>query len=233
MMIFVGVMAMCVILFIFLTIGIGQTVTRRINMQDATDSACLSAATWQARGLNVIADLNYALILAAGGDIISIITAGGANADMARKIQEAQDVAAKTFPGASGLGYRQVFNENIKDAECLPLITGINDGKMFSLRVKREELDLWILGKFKLWMNLDEPDYWKNQIKNGPYVRLMGIKQGGDILAGGSLIGLKIPRMVAVAQAMPYGNSLWDPTFSAKLVPVTANIPGVDALIIH
>ena len=233
MLIFVGVLALCLIIFILITIGIGQTVSNRIIMQDATDAACLSAATWQARGLNVIADLNYALILAAAGDLISILTSGGATARLCETIQDLQDTAAKTFPGAAGLGYRLVFKENIKDAECLPLPMGISDGKMFSLRVKREELDLWILGTFKLWMELDEPDYWENQMEDGPYIRLTGIKQSENILVGSNLLGLKIPRIVTVAQAMPYGNSLWNPTFSAKLVPVTADIPGIDAIIMH
>lgn len=232
-LIFVAVLSICVIIFIFLTIGIGQTVTNRIQMQDATDAACLSAAIWQARGLNVLADLNYVLIAGGITDLITALVTGGEDADLYEKVQEAQDVVAKTFPGAAGLGYRLIFKENIKDAECVPLLTGINDGKMFSLRVRRKEVDLWILGTLKLWMELDDPDYWENQIEDGPYIRLIGIKDRENILAGYNLLGLKIPRIVTVAQAMPKGYSLWNPNFSAKLVPVTANIPGIDAIIMH
>lgn len=227
--------------FLIVTSGIGYTVRERIAMQKAVDTATISAAVWQARGLNVIADLNWVLIAAIGSDVVKAFLFGGVNTAVYDSIIEAQVIASQTFPGAAGLAFRQVFKENMKNASCYPLPTGIQDGKMFSLRVRRKELDLWILGKIKLWMEKDTPQFWENQKKTGPYMRLFAVKEKQPFIFGGKFVGLNVPVIRVISQAAPYlrgesgflGGGLWNPKFDAKLIPVTASIPGFNELVLH
>lgn len=231
------VLLSCAFLMLFLavTIGIGQTVNARIKMQNAVDAAALSGAIWQARGLNVISDLNYVLLAAAGGDILRALLTGAIDLQLYNATLQAQKIAAKTFPGAAGLGYRQVFKENIENAECLP---AGNILKMFSLRVKRKEINIPLLGKVELWMEKDR-EYWNDQNKKGPFIRLMAVMQKQEFIFAGDLIGLNVPKIITLAQAAPYveneyvsmgcifGGGLWNPEFDAKLVPVSLPIPGL------
>jgi hypothetical protein len=226
---------------LILVIGVGYTIQQRIAMQKAVDAAALSAAVWQARGLNVISSLNYALIAAIGTDIIKSILSGDINNELSRAVKYAQDITAKTIPGAAGLGYRQIFNENMKGARCYPDPTAL--GKMFSLKVKRKKIDLWILGEYELWMEKDM-DYWRNQKEKGPFIRLFAEKGKQKFPIGSNFLNLFIPRIFVVSQAMPYckdgegelgwlGGGLWNPRFNAKLVRITSSIPGINEIILH
>lgn len=225
------------VLFLSITIGVGQTVNARMKIQNAVDAAALSGAIWQARGLNIISDLNYVLLAAAGGDIIKAFLLGGIDFSLYNTTLNTQDMIAKTFPGTAGLGYKQVFKENIENARCFVSPTDID--KMFSLRVNRNSIDLPIIGKIKLWMSKDY-EYWNDQENKGPFVRLVADRGKREFIFAGKIIGLEVPAIITTAKAMPYveaggggvmesifGGGLWDPQFDAKIVPVSYSIPGI------
>ena len=233
-------MALATTLFMTIpfVIAVGHTIHEKLTLQRAVDAAAVSAATWQARGLNVVADLNYALVaagifklvqMAAGG----VIT-GGAGADMKliQAIQKAQDIATKTFPGAAGLHYRQIFKANASRGMCWPLPTGIKDAKMFSLRLRRVQMKFGPI-MLELWMEEDRPNFWDDQLKRGPLIRLMASREERPWPFAGSLLGERVPAVYAAAQAAPWDGTMWDPDFAARLTPLTADLPGVSLLVLH
>lgn len=213
-------------------IAVGEMIHEKVRLQRAVDAASISSATWQARGLNVIADLNFALVAAGGTDLVKAVAFGGIDMALYHSILEAQKVATMAFPGAAGWHYRQVFEANSKKGSCWPLPTGIKDLAMFSLRVRRKKFSFFFI-KVDLWMEEDRPDYWDDQMKTGPFIRLFGSYDELDFFIGGRWFGKKMPGAQAVAQAAPRDGTLWDPRFSARLVPVTTSIPGLDSVILH
>ncbi len=221
------------------TFNIGSIVYEKIKLQNAVDSAAITAAIWQARGLNVISDLNYALLAATGGDILKAIVSGTADMVLIRSIQKAQLAAQTSFAGASALAAYKVFKENDDNAKCLPLPTGLRDSKMFSLRVRRQ-----YFGEIPLHMVKDTPNYWEDQTRDGPFIRLIATKKTPSLFWG-KIIKFNKP-IIAVSQACAFnddkntskilkylGGGLWDPTFDAKLMPISVKIPGINGLILH
>jgi hypothetical protein len=224
------------ILFAVTVFGIGQMIDERIRLQNAIDSAALSAAIWQARGLNIITDINYPLVL----------TAIAALKDpqlwpVVENFKKAQDIANKTFSGAAALSAYETFKENSGGGLCVPLPFNTTEAHMFSLRLRRADfLDM------KLHMMKDTPNFWIEQDKKGPFVRLMGTKEGQELFWGGKMLGIKIPKIIVVAQAKPYrneqklskyfaqfGGDLWNPTFRAKLMPVNSGLPIAKEVVLH
>lgn len=55
---FVAVLALVIALFVAMVINVGNLATNRIRMQNAADAAAMTAATYQARGLNLISATN-------------------------------------------------------------------------------------------------------------------------------------------------------------------------------
>lgn len=229
-LVFVLLFIPILLIILAFTLSTGKMVYYRIKLQNATDAACYTAALWQARGLNVISDLNWALLASCGGELISLKW----DFKISREIQKAQDAAAKSFPGASALAMYNNFKQNIEGSTCLPVPAGIKDMKMFSLGVKRRQI----------FMEKDEPARWIDQKKRGPLIRLIGIRAKDKIVFGGDFLGISIPGMYSVCQAMPYREGdagqnggqlggLWDPSFYAKLTPVSADIPLVKGVILH
>ena len=221
------------------TFNIGSIVYEKIKLQNAVDSAAITAAVWQARGLNVISDLNYVLLAATGGDILRGIVSGTVDMTLVRSIQKAQLAAQTSFAGASALAAYKIFKENDDNAECLPLPLGLRDFKMFSLRVRRE-----YFGGIPLHMVKDTPDYWEDQSRDGPFIRLIATKKTPSLFWGKIIKFDK--SIIAVSQACAYNNNkntskilkylgggLWNPTFDAKLMSISVRIPGINGLILH
>ncbi|MEI6845975.1 MAG: Tad domain-containing protein, partial [Candidatus Firestonebacteria bacterium] len=180
--------------FIFLilayTLSNGKLIYRRIKLQNATDGAAYTAALWQARGLNIISDLNWCLLTA--------FTAESARLNFAypitRSVAQAQDMVNRTFPGTAAFAGYGNFKNNFKNGIAAPLnMTG-----MFSLKVKR-------IGPFPelQYMVKDTEAGWVDQKNRGPYVLINGIGKAEPGFIGTNAFGFGIPLMDAVAQAMP------------------------------
>lgn len=73
--ILVGILATTLIL----TTDVTMAVARRLATQNAADAAAISIATWEARGLNTITYLNYAVGVALFIYIVTAISTGGAS----------------------------------------------------------------------------------------------------------------------------------------------------------
>lgn len=243
-LIFVLLFIPVLLVVISFTLATGKMVYYRIKLQDATDAATYTAALWQARGLNVISDLNWALVAASGGDILKML-AGSFDMKLMKAVQKVQLGAQKSFAGVSALAMYKNFEQNIGKAKPIPLILTVKDSKMFSLRVRRKKLDIPLLGKVvELYMEKDEPTFWINQSKTGPVIKLVGIRFQDKFVFGSGILGMNIPQMYSVAQAMPvrsgdkysgtsYLGGLWDPSFYAKLTPVDVKVPLIKGLILH
>ena len=104
------------LLFTVLVFGMGRMIDERIRLQNAIDSAALNAAIWQARGLNVITDLNYPIVI--------IAMAAFKEPELwpvVKGLQKAQDIVNKTFPGTAALSAYETFRENSGGGACAPL----------------------------------------------------------------------------------------------------------------
>jgi|GEM_PF-1622172 len=234
-----GLILLTAILFcLALVLYMGKNISDRIRLQNAVDAATLTAAVWQARGLNVISDLNYALLIAAGGDITKLFSTGDVDFELVKGVQKMQDDVSMSMAGAAALAGQKVFKENDPDAQCYPFPASIKDGKMYSLRVKRYML----FGEVPLHMVKDKPDFWENQAETGPLIRLVAVKDSQPIRLVSRLLGKSSGRQVAVAQALPYltdknemdtggGGGLWNPVFNAKLVPLSVSVEAVNLFI--
>jgi hypothetical protein len=60
--VFVALILIVLVCFLAVTINVGSQVSRKIQLQNAADAAVLSGATWEARGLNLIAELNRGIM---------------------------------------------------------------------------------------------------------------------------------------------------------------------------
>lgn len=60
--VFVALVLIILVCFLAITINVGSQVSRKIQLQNAADAAALSGATWEARGLNLIAELNRGIM---------------------------------------------------------------------------------------------------------------------------------------------------------------------------
>ncbi|MFH1825123.1 MAG: Tad domain-containing protein [Candidatus Firestonebacteria bacterium] len=217
----------------------GKMVYYRIKLQNATDAAAYTAALWQARGLNGIADLNWALVAAAGGDMAKFLLLDF-DFELVRIIQKVQDGAKKSFPGLAGLAAGMNFSSNIDKSIFEPLPPRIG---MFSLRVRRHNMHLLKI-EIPTFMEKDSPMFWVKQNETGPFIRFMSHRKDEGIPFGGCILNLGIPIMTAISQAMPYRENdeyldigylggLWDPNFYAKLTPISGKIPWLNGIIFH
>ncbi len=60
--VFVALILIVLVCFLAVTINVGSQVSQKIQLQNAADAAVLSGATWEARGLNLIAELNRGIM---------------------------------------------------------------------------------------------------------------------------------------------------------------------------
>lgn len=60
--VFVALILIVLVCFLAVTINVGSQVSQKIRLQNAADAAALSGATWEARGLNLIAELNRGIM---------------------------------------------------------------------------------------------------------------------------------------------------------------------------
>lgn len=235
-LVFVIIFIPVLLIVLAFTLATGKMVYYRIKLQNATDGAAYTAALWQARGLNGISDLNWALNAALVADISTL----DVEFPVVRAIQKAQDAMNTSFAGASAVAMYSNFSSNIDKSKCVPFLLGIKDGKMFSLKVKRT----FLLKKIPVYMVKDQPEYWMDQNSTGPLIRVMGIRSPDSPVFGAGLLGSNIPMMESIAQAMParlgdeykgteYLGGLWDPTFYAKLKPVSARVPILKMFVLH
>ena len=214
-----------ILLIIYYTLSNGRLIYRKIKLQNAADGAAYTGALWQARGLNVISDLNWALVTSFSAEAVS----SGSGFAVTKGVMLAQDAVNKTFPGTSAIASYGNFKSNFKNGNAVRL--GIKD--MFSLKVKRFEF----FG-VESYMVKDLERGWVNQRLDGPYTQTVGL---GDPEAGfgGVQFGFAIPPLTALAQAMPdrdkrdidkilaetgipdLTGDLWDPSYYPKLIPVT------------
>ncbi len=219
------------LLVIALVIGGGRLVYQKIRLQNAADGAAYTAALWQSRGLNCIADLNWALLAAEGGEAASL------NWDfkISRAISDSQGAALKAFPGVAALAMYDNFAKNNAEGKCLPLIAGLSDARMFSLRLRKKEKLLFI--------ERDTPDYWVKQEESGPVIRVICNNPPGDFPLSG-LLGRSLPELWAVAAALPAlaGDSdtsvplfgdLWIPGYYPRLTAVNIKIPFINRAVLH
>jgi Flp pilus assembly protein TadG len=227
-----------IILILAYTLSNGKLVYRRIKLQNATDGAAYTSALWQARGLNIISDLNWCLI--------SAFTAESARGNLSYPVTKgvalAQDMVNKTFPGTGAYAGYSNFNRNFTNGKAVPLnLTG-----MFSLKVKR-------IGPFVnlQYMVKDTERGWVNQRSRGPFVLMTGLGSAEPGILGSGTFGFGIPAMGAVAEAMPdktdsdlrkvlndyditlVTGDLWDPSYEPKLVPVSAGLSILTKGVMH
>ena len=227
-----------IILILAYTLSNGKLVYRRIKLQNATDGAAYTSALWQARGLNIISDLNWCLV--------SAFTAESARGNLAYPVTKgvtlAQAMVNKTFPGTGALAGYSNFNKNFTNGKAVPL----NLAGMFSLKVKR-------MGPFAnlQYMVKDTERGWVNQRNRGPFVLIIGIGSAEPGILGSGTFGFGIPAMDAVAEAMPdktdsdlrkvlndyditlVTGDLWDPSYEPKLVPVSAGLSILTKGVMH
>ncbi len=220
-----------VFLALALIIGGGRLVYLRMRLQNAADGAAYSAALWQSRGLNCIADLNWALLAAEGSEVVTL------NYDfkVTRAVSEAQSAAMKAFPGVSALAMYDNFGKNNGGGKCLPLLTGLKDARMFSLRLRTK--------KALLYVERDTPAFWHKQEENGPIIRVVCENPPEEFPLSG-ILGRSIPEMWAVAAALPAlegdaGTSLslfgdlWVPKYYPRLTAVDVKVPFLKLAVLH
>ena len=220
-----------VFLALALVIGGGRLVYMRMRLQNAADGAAYSAALWQSRGLNCIADLNWALLAAEGSEAATL------NWDfkITRAVSEAQSAAMKAFPGVSALAMYDSFGKNNGGGKCLPLLTGLKDTRMFSLRLRTKEKLLFV--------ERDTPAFWLKQEESGPVIRVVCVNPPEEFPLSG-MLGSLIPEQWAVAAALPalegdtdtsvslFGD-LWVPKYYPRLTPVNVKVPFLNLAVLH
>ena len=223
------------------TLSNGKLIYERIKLQNATDGAAYTSALWSARGLNVISDLNWSLILVEGAETAKLRFDYKAS----KVIMKAQDTVNITFPGTGALAGMMNFKANMKEEGTSVMPAGLKG--MFSLRVTRYSDEV-----IPMWMVKDLATGWGDQRKRGPYSRIAGQRLESGGVFNVSLLGFNIPSIYSVAQAMPYrendeltqdeisaclfdSGGLWSPEFYPKLVPVTfeMNIPILNKAMLH
>ena len=62
--------------FLALIINVGETISKKIKMQNSADASALSGAIWQARALNIIATLNFGIMACEVGIAAMVINIG-------------------------------------------------------------------------------------------------------------------------------------------------------------
>ena len=219
------------LLVIALVCGGGQLVYQKMRLQNAADGAAYTAALWQARGLNCIADLNWALLAAEGGEAAALKW----DFKISRAVSEAQSAAMKAFPGAAALAMYDNFAKNNGAGKCLPLVAGLKDARMFSLRLRTKERLLFV--------ERDTPAFWIKQEESGPVIRVICCNPPGDFPLSG-LLGKTLPELWAVAAALPalegdgdtsvslFGD-LWIPGYYPRLTAVNVRIPFFNLAVLH
>jgi len=224
-----------IILLLAFTLAVGKLVYMKIRLQNATDGAAFTAALWQARGLNVISDLNWALT----ASIATETVAKKWDFKISKNIAKVQDGAKASFPGVAAFAMYTNFKTNNGGGACVPVVTGIADAKMFSLRVKRGSyLESEYLNKIMppAPMVKEQEGFWVEQRKTGPLIRVGGINYPENLVFGGNLLHWKVPMQYAVASAMPlssgavpgekeYLGGLWLPNYYPKLIPFGIGFP--------
>ena len=74
-LVFTIIVILILMTFLALIINVGETISKKIKMQNSADASALSGAIWQARALNIIATLNVGISLccaAIGAMVIAI-----------------------------------------------------------------------------------------------------------------------------------------------------------------
>ena len=227
-----------IILILAYTLSHGKLIYRRMKLQNATDGAAYTSALWQARGLNIISDLNWCLVAAFTAESASLKF----TYPVTKAVAFSQDTVNRTFPGTSAIAGYGNFKSNFSNGMAVRLdITG-----MFSLKVKR-------IGPFKnlQYMVKDTEAGWVDQKNRGPYVLMHGSGNTEPGFTGTGTLGFGIPFMNAFAQAMPdkedtdlrkllndmdvslVTGDLWDPSYAPKLIPVSLGGPVLSKGVLH
>jgi len=231
--VFAALMLLVLVMFIMLVVDVGQLVSWRIRMQNATDSAAMAGAVWQARGLNVIAMLNILWVPAFIIDLIKLWFTGDVNFTITNLVQTIQDVmkyavpviaitqvatygrankADIAVPLPTALAERLI---NISSASDIESIYG--DGKSFYDDIKGGNFG-WgsLTSLIPCWLNVERTTVFVCASgKLGPmtggedvYTFSLAYKGSQPVLIGSSLLGIRIPSMYTTAKAVPYGGSL-------------------------
>jgi len=262
-----GITAM-LMLSLVVMIHLGQVTTAKIKLQNMADASALAIATYQARGLNVMADLNAALV-DNGIDVIETSIWPGRfyvkqYVALIEGIQYAQDTAHLAhgpdlfYPA----GVEYAVQDSLVKIEKMTISPSSFDNpldlhrKNISMYYCDPEIPRDVL-KAKI------PIYYYYDINNKPvrygymwpypegtvhtgkivsvsrpgwmergaipvYVRVELSYPAQEIMKGGSILGINVPPVYAVAQAGPVNGSIWlpDANYDAVLIPIT-NEPGV------
>lgn len=217
--VFAALMLLVLVMFIMLVVDVGQLVSWRIRMQNATDSAAMAGAVWQARGLNVIAMLNILWVPAFVIDLIKLWFTGDVNFTITNIVQKIQDVMKYAVPVIAITQVATYGRANKADiavplptavAESLLSINSISDVK--GIFDDAKSLTSWI----PCWLNVERTTVFVCASgKLGPmtggedvYTFSLAYKGSQPVLIGGYLLGIRIPSIYTTAKAVPYGGSL-------------------------
>lgn len=227
-----------ILLILAYTLSNGKLIYKRIKLQNATDGAAYTAALWQARGLNVISDLNWCLVSAYTAETLT----QNFTYPVTKSVILGQDMINRTFPGTGALAGYNNFSRNFSNGKVAPLsLSG-----MFSLKVKRFGKPIMLQ-----YMVKDTEAAWVNQRNRGPFVLMIGFAGAETGFIGENAFGFGIPAMKAIAQAMPdkedtdirkllneydislVTGDLWDPSYEPKLIPVSLGLTILSKGVLH
>jgi len=231
--VFAALMLLVLVMFIMLVVDVGQLVSWRIRMQNATDSAAMAGAVWQARGLNVIAMLNILWVPAFIIDLIKLWFTGDVNFTITNLVQTIQDVMKYAVPVVAitqvvtygrankadiAVPLPTALAERLVNISSASDIKGIyDDGKSFYDDIKGGNFGLSSLTSLiPCWLNVDRAKYflcasgWLGFMTGGEdvYTFSLAYKGSQPVLIGGSLLGINIPSIYTTAKAVPYGGCL-------------------------
>ncbi|OGF46204.1 MAG: hypothetical protein A2452_13360 [Candidatus Firestonebacteria bacterium RIFOXYC2_FULL_39_67] len=227
-----------IILILAYTLSHGKLIYRRMKLQNATDGAAYTSALWQARGLNIVSDLNWCLVAAFTAESASLKF----TYPVTKSVALSQDMVNRTFPGTGAYAGYSNFKSNFSNGTAVKLdLKG-----MFSLKVKR-------IGPFKdlQYMVKDTTKGWVDQKNRGPYSLVNGLGYPEPGFIGIGAFGFGIPFMNAFAQAMPdkedtdlrkllndmdvslVTGDLWDPSYAPRLIPVSLGGPILSKGVMH
>ena len=236
--VFAALILLVLVMFVMLVVDVGQLITWRIRMQNATDSAAMAGAVWQARGLNVIAVLNIIWVPVFIFEVVQCFIAAAGSFGLAllaypfpltNTVQDIQDVMKYAIPVMAITQVATYGKANKADiavplptavAESLLSINSISDVK--GIFDDAKSLTSWI----PCWLNVERAHYflcnrgWLGFMTGGEdvYTFSLAYKKPQPVLIGGSLLGIKnTPSIYTTAKAVPDGGCLGGelPGFSA------------------
>ncbi|MCK4400788.1 Tad domain-containing protein, partial [bacterium] len=197
--VFAALILLVLVMFVMLVVDVGQLVTWRIRMQNATDSAAMAGAVWQARGLNVIAVLNIIWVPVFIFELVQCFMAAAGSFGAAllvypfkltNIVQDIQDVMSYAIP-AVAISQVVTYGRANKADIAVPLpiagvekllsINSISDvegiyagGKDLYEKIKSEGV-----GAFKssipCWLDVERQTYFYN-----PVAGKLGFMTGGS-----------------------------------------------------